>query len=254
MSPAPTVLAILQARTTSSRLPGKVLKPILGVPMLARQIERVRRSLEIDHLVIATSDQSSDDSVRELCDKQAVTCFRGSLNDVLDRFYQAAKPYAPQYVVRLTGDCPLADPELIDEAIRMCRNGGFDYVTNALNDGYPHGLDVEVLRFECLQQAQQEAPLPYQREHVTPFINRQPERFNIGHLRSATDLSKLRLTVDEPADFELITLIYEALYPLNPGFRTADVLALLDAHPDWKSINAHCKRVDGVESLAGWSR
>jgi spore coat polysaccharide biosynthesis protein SpsF len=253
LNPALAVLAILQARTTSSRLPGKVLKPILGVPMLARQIERVRRCREIDRLVIATSDQSSDDSVRELCDHQAVTCFRGSLNDVLDRYYRAAKPYAPQYVVRLTGDCPLSDPELIDAAIRMCRDGRFDYVTNALNDGYPQGLDVEVMRFECLQQAQQEARLPWQREHVTPFINRQPERFNIGHLRSATDLSTLRLTVDEPADFELITLIYEALYPVNPGFRTAEVLAVLDAHPDWKEINSNCKRVDG-ENLVGGAR
>jgi spore coat polysaccharide biosynthesis protein SpsF len=243
----PKVLAVLQARTTSSRLPGKVLKPILGVPMLARQIERIRLSREIDKLIVATSDEPSDDSVAELCATLGVTCFRGSLNDVLDRFYRAAAPLSPEYVVRLTGDCPLADPDVIDAAIRVCRPGDFDYVTNALDGRYPDGLDVEVFRFECLQQAHLEAQLPSQREHVTPFINRQPDRFKIGHLRSEVDLSMLRWTVDEPEDFRLITLIYEALYPINPAFRMRDVLLLLEEHPEWKSMNAFHKRNAGYE-------
>ena len=213
--------------------------------MLARQIERIRLSREIDSLVVATSDQSSDDPIARLCDSETIPCFRGSLDDVLGRFYHASAAYNPGRVVRLTGDCPLSDPDVIDAAIRKCRPELFDYVTNALGGGFPHGLDVEVFNFACLAEAYREARLPSQREHVTPFINRQPERYRIGILTHPIDLSALRWTVDYPDDFELVSRIYEALYPQNPGFRLNDVLGLLERNPEWKTLNTSHSRNEG---------
>lgn len=241
------ILAILQARVSSSRLPGKVLKPLLGEPMLLRQIERVRRVQKIDQLLVATSTEPSDDLIEEMCARHGVACFRGNLNDVLDRFYQAAQPVHPDYVVRLTADCPLADPEVIGKTISVCLEGGYDYVSNALEPTFPDGLDVEVFRFSCLEQAWREARLPSQREHVTPFIYSQPERFKIGQYKNATDLSFLRWTVDEQRDFELVSAIYEELYPKNPAFATQDILKMLDSRPELKDLNTMHQRNEGYQ-------
>jgi len=245
------VLAILQARFTSTRLPGKVLKPILGRPMLLRQIERLRRSTIIDDLIVATSSERTDDAVEDLCRKNGIPCFRGSLNDVLDRFYRAAEQYGPDHVVRLTGDCPLIDPGIIDQVISVHVQGGYDYTSNTVESTYPDGLDVEVVRFTCLAQAWQEATLPSQREHVTPFIHQQPGRFKIGSVKNNVDLSSLRWTVDEPADFELVTSIYEKLYPRNPAFTTQDILVLLEKNPKLRTLNIQYGRNEGYDkSLA----
>ena len=241
------ILAILQARVTSSRLPGKVLKPIMGRPMLALQIERVLQAKQIDQLVIATSTDPSDDDLENLCRQINILCFRGSLNDVLDRFYQAAKSWQPQHVVRLTGDCPLIDPEIIDAVIDFYLAGGYDYAANSVQPTFPDGLDVEVFRFSLLEQAWKEATLSSQREHVTPFIHQQPERFRIGHYQNAEDLSHLRWTVDEPEDFDLVTRIYELLYPLNPKFRMMDVLAQLQQRTDLVTINQKFERNEGLK-------
>ena len=245
------ILAILQARLSSTRLPGKVLKPILGMPMLLRQIERVRRARGIDRLVLATSDDPSDDAIEKLCRENDIECFRGNLNDVLDRFYQAAKAVKPDYVVRLTGDCPLIDPEIIDRVIRHGIDGKFDYASNTIKPTFPDGLDVEVFRFGCLETSWREATLPSQREHVTPFIHQQPGRFKIGNYAGAQNLSHLRWTVDETLDFELIKQIYESLYPAKPDFDTNDVLALLDRRPELKTLNTAHERNEGYQrSLA----
>src|SRR4030065_1665440 len=240
------VLAILQARVSSTRLPGKVLKPILGQPIILRQFERIKRAKKINHFLVATSIDQTDDQLADLCAENGIPCFRGNLEDVLDRFYQAAKPFSPEHVVRLTGDCPLADPQLIDEVISFYRQGDFDYVSNTVEPTYPDGLDVEVFKFECLKQAWEEADLPSQREHVTPFIHQQPAQFKIGCFKNCVDLSFLRWTVDEPLDFELVTKIYEALYPLNSGFTTDDILAFLDDHPELKTLNTHFQRNEGL--------
>lgn len=240
-----TVLAILQARTSSSRLPDKVLLPLLGKPMLARQIERICRSLLIDELVVATSDQPSDQAIADLCEQLGVACHRGSLDDVLDRFIDAARPYRPSWIVRLTGDCPLIDPEIIDAVIQLAREGGHDYATNAVEPTYPDGLDVEVVRFDILETAWQEAALASQREHVTPFIHQQPERFDIAHLKRSPDLSHLRWTVDEPADYQLVTRIYEQLYASNPAFGTDEILTLLDREPQLVTLNTQYGRNEG---------
>lgn len=241
------ILAILQARVSSSRLPGKVLKSILGKPMLARQIERVLQSRRIDQLIVATSTDPSDDDLENLCRQINLPCFRGSLNDVLDRFYQAAKIWQPQNVVRLTGDCPLIDPEIIDSVIDLFLAENYDYVSNATQPTFPDGLDAEIFRFSILEEAWKEATLPSQREHVTPFFHRQPERFQIGHYRHTEDLSRLRWTVDETEDFTLVTKIYEALYPANPEFRMQDVLSLLHQRPDLAAINQKFERNEGLE-------
>jgi glutamate-1-semialdehyde 2,1-aminomutase len=241
------ILGILQARLTSSRLPGKVLKPILGRPMLSLQIERLKRSQRIDKLMLATSAAHEDSPLAALAEAEGIACFRGDLDDVLDRFYQAARPYHPEHVVRLTGDSPLADPELIDDIIRTHLEEGNDYTTNAVEPTFPDGLDAEVFRFACLEQAWREAKLPSQREHVTPFINRQPARFRISHYQRQPDLSALRWTVDEPADYELVKIIYGELYPRNPAFTTRDILALLELRPELRTFNTAHKRNEGYE-------
>lgn len=241
------ILAILQARVSSSRLPGKVLKPLLGAPMLLRQIERLKKSRKIDRLLVATSTEASDDQIEKLCKEHGIAYHRGSLNDVLDRFYQAALDFKPEHVVRLTADCPLTDAKLIDDVIGFYLDGGFDYASNAIQATYPDGLDVEVFRFSCLEQAWREAALPSQREHVTPFIHQQLLRFKIGHFKNSSDLSHLRWTVDEPKDFELVTMIYEALYPMNPAFSTQEILQLLDQRPELMNWNTAHQRNEGYQ-------
>jgi spore coat polysaccharide biosynthesis protein SpsF (cytidylyltransferase family) len=245
------ILAVLQARVSSSRLPGKVLKPILGTPMLFLQIERVARSRRIDYLVVATSTDPSDDPIFEQCQSRGVQVHRGSLADVLSRFVGAVAPYQPKTVVRLTGDCPLADWRVIDLAIETFEAGGYDYLSNVDPPTYPDGLDVEVFSYRALLDADLNAEKPTEREHVTPFIRNSPERFKVGVLTQKIDQSKLRWTVDDPRDFDLVRTVYEALYPVNPKFETADVLALLRRQPELSRVNSGISRNEGLaKSLA----
>ena len=245
------ILAILQARLSSSRLPGKVLLPILGMPMIGRQIERIRRSRRVDALTIATSVESSDDPLAAYGVSIGVPVFRGSLEDVLDRFHRAAAPWKPSHVVRLTGDCPLADAGVIDITIDRAVAGGFDYVANSMPPTWPDGLDVEVVRFPVLETAWCEARLRSEREHVTPFVYNHPERFSLGTLASPRDLSTWRLTVDYRADFDLVTRVYEALHPDKPDFAFDDVVAFLDRRPDLLAANRDIVRNEGfAKSLA----
>lgn len=241
------IVAALQARSSSSRLPGKILKPIMGVAMLARQIERVLRSERIDKLVLATSSLEEDQAVADLAASAGVACYRGSLDDVLDRMYQAVAPYNPDLVVRLTGDCPLADWVVIDKVIGFAQAGGYDYASNTLKPTWPDGLDVEVVRFAAFQTAWREATTTLDREHVMPFLYRNAERFKLGNLVNDIDLSGLRWTVDEPADFAFVTQIYEALYPANAAFSTTDILSYLASHPDVVALNAGIERNEGYK-------
>lgn len=247
-----TVLAILQARVTSTRLPNKVLAPILGQPMLARQIERLRRTTTLDKLVVATSDDGSDDPLAALCASQGVPCHRGSLNDVLARFHGACAAFGPaDHIARLTGDCPLTDPAVIDAVIRHHLASGADYTANAIQPTWPDGLDVEVMRAEVLQRAFDEARLPSEREHVTPYIHKHPEWFRIEHVKGDRDLSTLRWTVDEPADLYFVTEVYAALYPKDPAFDTTAILALIERHPELTKLNGQFLRNEGyAKSLA----
>lgn len=247
-----TVLAILQARVTSTRLPNKVLAPILGQPMLARQIERLRRATTLDKLVVATSDDASDDPLAAMCAAIGVPCHRGSLNDVLARFQGAASAFGPaDHIVRLTGDCPLADPAVIDAVVLHHLSSGADYTANAIQPSWPDGLDVEVVKATVLQRAFDEARLPSEREHVTPYIHKHPEWFRIEHVKGDRDLSSLRWTVDEPADLAFVSEVYAALYPRNPAFDTAAILALLEQCPELAKLNGQFFRNEGyAKSLA----
>jgi spore coat polysaccharide biosynthesis protein SpsF len=239
------IIAVLQARASSRRLPGKVVRPVLGKPMLARQIERVRRASLVGTLVLATSTLAEDDEVAAVGADCGVAVYRGSLDDVLDRFYQAALPYRPSHVVRLTGDCPLADWDVIDAVIRFAVEGGYDYASNTIEPTWPDGLDVEVVTFEALAQAWREATTAFDREHVLPFIHRRPERFRLGNLRNDQDLSALRWTVDEPRDLEMVNAVYAGLYPGNPAFTSADILDFMARNPQVAATNAGIGRNEG---------
>jgi spore coat polysaccharide biosynthesis protein SpsF len=240
------IVGIVQARMASTRLPGKVLLPLAGKPMLAQQLERLRRAKRIDKLLVATTTDASDDEVVALASNLAVDAYRGSADDVLDRFYRAALPHRPSYVVRLTADCPLADWSLIDGVIDHAVSGAFDYASNTLRPTWPDGLDVEVMTFAALESAWTEARNPVEREHVTPFIVARPERFRHGSAEHEPDLSAMRWTVDEPRDYAFVRRVYEALYPANPAFTTADTLDLLHRTPELLEINQGIERNEGL--------
>jgi spore coat polysaccharide biosynthesis protein SpsF len=239
------IVAVLQARASSSRLPGKVLLPVAGKPMLQRQIERVLRARLIDILVVATSTQPEDRQVGAVAQAAGAEVHYGSLNDVLDRFHGAAKPYSPKLVVRLTGDCPLTDPTLLDRVIEAAKDGGYDYTSNAVEPTWPDGLDVEVMTFQALDRCWREAHNLVEREHVTPYIYKHPGLFSIHHVKGEVDLSGLRWTVDEPRDLTFVRAIYDALHPTKPDFTTGDILDLLMKRKDLVSINANIERNEG---------
>jgi spore coat polysaccharide biosynthesis protein SpsF len=245
------ILGVLQARVSSSRLPAKVLKPILGKPMILRQIERLRRSRRLDRLVLATSIDPTDDALVAAVSSTGTGIHRGSLGDVLDRFITAASPYKPDWVVRLTGDCPLADPDVIDYVIDATLAAAVDYGSNTLEPTYPDGLDVEVVRYAVLEEIWRAGASSAEREHVTLGIYRHPERYQLLNIKAEQDLSRLRWTVDEVRDFALVERIYDALYPSNPSFGTGDILALIERHPDLATLNADIERNEGLaRSLA----
>jgi spore coat polysaccharide biosynthesis protein SpsF len=239
-------VAVIQARMGSTRLPGKVVKPILGQPLLARMLERVKRAAKIDAIIVATSVKTEDNEVANLAVAAGVSVFRGAEKDVLDRFYQAAKLAGAKAVVRLTGDCPLQDPAVIDEVVARFQSRGCDYTSMPRN--YPEGLDVEIFSFKALERAAAEARLPSEREHVSPYIKNHPEFFKLDEAWTSgtKDEASLHWSVDTAADFEFVTKIFEHLYPSNPNFSKEDVLVLLADHSDWLEIN---KGGTGYEGL-----
>lgn len=233
------VVLIIQARLGSTRLPGKVLLPIAGRPMLSYQVERLRRCRRIDRIVVATTTAPIDDAIVLFCDTEGLACTRGSEQDVLSRYAEAADAHDADVVVRVTSDCPLLDPSLVDAAIEAFETEHVDYVSNMMPPTWPYGMAVEVFSRSALQQAHAEARDPAEREHVTPFIYWRPERYRLKPLVRQPDLSVHRWTVDTPEDFELVSRILEALYPRKPSFEMSDVLGLLDEHPHWQHINRH---------------
>ncbi len=240
------ILGVLQARVSSTRLPGKVLLPVLGEPMIARQLERVRRATALDEIVVATSTDPSDDPLAALCEQLDVACYRGSLDDVLGRFLGAIDLYDAEHCVRLTGDCPLADPALIDQLVAFHIGGGYDYSNNCLHPSLPDGLDVEVVRISALRRAEETATTGAEREHVTQYLVKHPELFRLGNLVNAEDFSAMRWTVDEQADLEFVRRVYAELYPRRPEFTWRDVLALLAKQPELLGLNAGFARNEGL--------
>ena len=242
MGVTPTrVVLVVQARMSSTRLPGKVLKRVMGRPLLAFELERLRDVARVTARVVATTSNGADDAIVRLAATEGFLVVRGSELDVLDRFSQAATSTEADVVVRVTADCPLIDPDVVDAVIGRYLAGGADYVSNTLDRTYPRGLDVEAVSAAALQIATSEARTTAQREHVTPYLYENPDRFRIVQVRQQDDLSQERWTVDVPEDFELVRRILEELYPARPRFRMRDVVALLDANPAWRAIN---QRVD----------
>lgn len=230
-------LAILQARMSSNRLPGKVLMPIVGKPMIQLHIERLQRASRIDKLVVATSSNGEDNAIAQLCQNLGVDCYQGDLDNVLDRFYQAACRWPAKHIIRLTADCPLASPELIDKVIEQHIKEQNDFTTNAVPHTFPDGLDVEVLAFSALKIAWQNASSVFEKEHVTPYITEHAEQFKIGHQLSRVNLKHQRWSVDYPEDFELVKFVYDNLYKHNQQFDTQAIIALLTKHPEIFALN-----------------
>lgn len=240
------VVAVVQARMGSTRLPGKVLVDIVGHPMLWHVVNRTYAARRLDQVVVATSDEPSDDAIAMFCAKSRFECSRGSACDVLDRFYNAAKHYGADVIVRLTADCPLIDPRVIDRVVDVYLEGNYDYVTNTLRYTYPDGLDVEVFSFDALQRAAQEARTPIDREHVTPYF-RTSGSYRLCNVESDVDLShrNLRWTVDEPADLEFVRAVYAYLWSERQLFGLDDVLQLLDQKPELTEMNRGIVRNEG---------
>jgi spore coat polysaccharide biosynthesis protein SpsF len=233
--------AIIQARMSSTRLPGKVLLDLAGEPMLARVVERTRRSRTIDRVIVATTVESEDEPIVELCRSRGWTVSRGSRDDVLDRYYQAAVADGADPIVRITSDCPLIAPEIIDTVVKRL-DGTIDYASN-INPRrtFPRGLDVEVFTFAALSAAWRDDREATGREHVTPFLYRHPERFRIALVESEKpEAACHRWSVDTPEDYELMRRIYSHFG--RREFNWLDVLDLLDQHPDWCEINRHVEQ------------
>ncbi len=232
-------VAIVQARMGSSRLPGKSLMPVAGKPMLAHLLERLKAARAPDALLVATSTKRRDEAILEVCRGAGVDAFAGSEEDVLDRYYQAARASGAETVVRINGDCPLIDPEIVDMAVVFFSESGADYVQIS---GFPLGLGAEVFSFRNLARAWQEASREYEREHVTPYFYRHPELFDVKELVAPDALRRpeLRLCVDTEEDLALVREIYARLY-VPPGriFTTGEIIGLLDREPHLKEINAH---------------
>lgn len=251
MTDEPRVVAIVQARMGSTRLPGKVLMDLAGRTMLERVVDRVRRADSLDAVVVATTDSPGDDAIAELCAARSWPCFRGSEADVLDRYYQAAVEAQAAIVVRVTADCPLVDPAVIDDVVeRLVRDPDVDYAANSLEPrSYPRGLDVEAVRFETLETAWREADGPESREHVTPYIYNHPERFRLVPVRNDRDLSVHRWTVDTPEDLKLVRWIFEELDDDRAAW--ADVVALVERSPEVKAWNWHVRQKNPADAGPG---
>jgi spore coat polysaccharide biosynthesis protein SpsF len=234
------IVCIIQARMSSSRLPGKVLIDIGGQPMLGWVVRRVQRSRKIDQVVVATTTDASDDPIVEFCQAGQIACFRGSLFDVLDRYYQAAKEYKADIIVRVTADCPLIDPQLVDQVIEELQNKHLDFTANRLpppfKRTYPIGLDVEVTTIKALTEAWQNAKLQHEREHVMPYLYSGSVRYQVGVVNAEQDYGSQRWTVDTPQDLIFVQKVVELLED-REDFTWRDILQLVLAHPELAEIN-----------------
>ncbi len=238
------VVIINQARMTSTRLPAKVLKQVLGKPLLEYQIERLQRVKLAHEIIVATTTNNTDQPIIDLCDRLAISYYRGSEDDVLARYHGTAIAHQADVIVRVTSDCPVIDPQVIDQSIQFYLDSypKYDYVSNCLERTYPRGMDTEVFAFKALDEAFHQATAQSDREHVTPFIHQQNTMYNLGQVNCFENYSDYRWTVDTPEDFELIRRIIEDLYPLKPKFSLVDCLELLSQNPEWMIINKHVEQ------------
>jgi spore coat polysaccharide biosynthesis protein SpsF len=235
-------VAIIQARMGSTRLPGKVLMPLGGEPALKRVVERVGAAPGLDEVVVATTTESADDAIVELCKREGCSFFRGSEEDVLSRYYEAARQFKADVIVRVSSDCPLFDSEVLGQMLARFEP---DYLNNFQKRTFPRGFEAEVFTFGALETAHREATKAHEREHVTPFIYQHPDRFKLHSFEEPSgndDLTALRWTLDTPADYDVISAIYNALARPGEIFSTADILNLLRQRPELTKINAHVEQ------------
>ena len=238
------VVATIEARMTSSRLPGKVLMPVLGDPMLMHLVRRLRAVSSIDGIVIATTTNAADESIVEFARAAGVPCYRGSEDDVLARVIGAAESDDADIVVEITGDCPVIDPDIVEQTIQMFAHHNADYVSNSLVRSYPDGMDAQVMLLETLQASAALTTDRLDREHVSRFICRHPDLYSHVHLIAPPSLHwpELGLTLDEKDDYVLLKKIIENLYPIDPLFSCSDMIRVLKNNPDWIEINRNVTR------------
>lgn len=238
-------LAVIQARMGSTRLPSKVLMNLAGRTVLDHVVTRVGQSTSVDEIIVATTVSKADLEIVQLCATKKIRVFVGSEQDVLDRFYQAARLLNPVNVIRITSDCPMIDPEIIDLVSHRHAETQADYTSNTLEETFPDGLDVEIFKFNALEKAWKEAQLLSEREHVTPYIKKHQEIFKLVSVKHNDDLSFMRWTIDQSEDFIFLDEIFRRVYTQNPAFRMADVLREISNHPELLKINGGIIRNEG---------
>jgi len=239
------IAAIVQARMGSTRLPGKVMKVFSGKPMLWHICDRLKYSKKITKIIIVTTCKEDDKVIVKFAKEMKVDVYCGSSEDVLDRYYQSANLFNVGHIIRITSDCPLIDPVIVDEVVECYQAKESDYVSNTINPSYPDGLDTEIFSFKALEKAWSEAGKPSEREHVTPYIVNHPEIFNIYNYTNDSDRSHLRWVLDEEADYKFIAEVYKRLYREGVIFFMDDVLDLLEKYPELNNINKKIKRNEG---------
>ena len=241
--------AIIQARMGSTRLRGKIMKPLAGKPALWHLVNRLGYSKLLDEIVIATTVNSEDDIVVEFCKENNIKWFRGSEDDVLDRYYQAAKSFGADPIVRITADCPVIDPTIVDEVIKGFFEGGYDVY--GLGGEFPDGLDCSMFAYLVLEDTWKNASLPSEREHVGPYMERHPEKYKIGSYEKFKGLAHHRWTLDEKADLLFLEGVYDHLYKEGEIFLAGEILDLLEKEPQLMDINSEITRNEGyLKSLA----
>lgn len=241
------IVCIVQARMSSSRLPEKMMMKLNGIPVIEQVFRQVSFSKKINQRVLATSVDESDNKLYDWAFSKNIPCIRGSLDDVLDRFYNAAKNMKADIAVRITGDCPLIDPEIIDKTIQMHLENGFDYTSNANPPTFPDGYDVEIVNFSSLEKAWKEAELKSEREHVTPYIKNHKELFNIGNFVSEINYEQYRLTLDNKEDYELISIIHKKFYNESSFIKLNNVIEFLLGNPKLIEMNNFLVRNEGYK-------
>lgn len=241
------VVTIIQARMGATRLPGKMMKEIAGQPVIAQVFERARLSKRARDVWLATTTNHADDVLARWAVEHNIKCYRGSENDVLDRYYQAAKLAKAEIIIRVTGDCPLIDPAVIDTVIDEFLAGEYDYVSNVHPPTFPDGMDTEVVSFAALERAWQEAKLQSEREHVTPYIWKHSEWFKLKNVSYHVDLSRHRWTLDTPEDLVFLERVIGACQKRGGQCGLDEVLAIVNERPDWQAINAAHQRNEGYD-------
>ena len=244
---------IIQARTNSNRLPNKVLAKIENKPMIWYVVNRVKKVKKVKQIVLCTTNLQNDQKLIDIAEENEILNFKGSTEDVLDRYYRCALEINADPIIRITGDCPLIDPLIIDDILEFFLNNNYDYVSNTILPTYPDGLDVEIFSFNALENAATNAKLKSEREHVTPFFKNHPEIFNLFNFKNDTDLSHLRWTVDEKEDLIFAKKIFHEFKP-KIDFSTQEILKLLKHKPELLKINSKIKRNEGyLKSLKDYN-